>query len=599
MQIKTKLLIFGISTIVILTAYQLWDNYLDYKNSVTQAKALHLSQYQSIFENLLKEQYVLFGLGLTALLNDQHLMQLFAEQKREELYQKIKHYHDIARQDFHIDHIHFHLAPAISFLRVHLPEKHSDDLASFRPMVVETNKILQPKRGLEVGRKGLKLRLIYPAFYQNKHIGSIEISGEPLRLAHHLKHIFGLEYAVGIKQQVFDKAKRFESAKTDIKIGEQVFYTFSSQIASEFISQYQENDIDYIFDEQLYTTYKIPLHDFTNQYIGDLLLIENIDSIQKMMWHKLMWHLVVSIFMVIIIVSLLSWFITKSIHNPLQYIVKIAENISSGYLNQEFKNNHRNDEIGRLAFAMQKMAIQLRENLLCVQEVIEQITIMSNQLKQTAEQIAQNSSLQTTNLEKTNQSMVHLTNSVGHNASSASYTFSRAKEAALLAQQGDKAILNTTLVMEEIIERINVVKEIAHQTRLLALNAAIEAAKAGQQGLGFEVVASEVRQLSDHSHETALKISQLTYNSQKVSDYAKKMFNRILPEVQETAQLVDGINQTCHEQSKKIIEINKLIIQLEIITHQNLAASEELASASSEMNTQAQQLSTLMNHFIL
>jgi len=153
--------------------------------------------------------------------------------------------------------------------------------------------------------------------------------------------------------------------------------------------------------------------------------------------------------------------------------------------------------------------------------------------------------------------------------------------------------------MEEIIERINVVKEIAHQTRLLALNAAIEAAKAGQQGLGFEVVASEVRQLSDHSHETALKISQLTYNSQKVSDYAKKMFNRILPEVQETAQLVDGINQTCHEQSKKIIEINKLIIQLEIITHQNLAASEELASASSEMNTQAQQLSTLMNHFIL
>jgi methyl-accepting chemotaxis protein len=317
------------------------------------------------------------------------------------------------------------------------------------------------------------------------------------------------------------------------------------------------------------------------------------------MWYKFIWHLIVSIIIAIFMISLLSWFITKSIHNPLQYIVNIAEKISLGHLNQEFKDNHRQDEVGRLTIAMHNMTLKLRLNLSRVQEVIEQITAMSHQLKQTAEQISHNSSLQTTSLEKTNQSMLHLTNSVGHNATSANYTFKRAKEAASLAQQGDKAILSTTLVMEEITERINIVKEIAHQTRLLALNAAIEAAKAGQHGLGFEVVAKEVRELAIRSHETVLKIGELTDNSQKVSDYAKKMFNRILPEVQETAQLVENIDQTCLEQSKNLNEINQMMLQLENITYQNLAASEELASASSEMNAQAQQLSNLMNHFVL
>ena len=96
-----------------------------------------------------------------------------------------------------------------------------------------------------------------------------------------------------------------------------------------------------------------------------------------------------------------------------------------------------------------------------------------------------------------------------------------------------------------------------------------------------------------------MKIGELTDNSQKVSDYAKKMFNRILPEVQETAQLVENIDQTCLEQSKNLNEINQMMLQLENITYQNLAASEELASASSEMNAQAQQLSNLMNHFVL
>jgi len=413
-----------------------------------------------------------------------------------------------------------------------------------------------------------------------------------------LKDVFGIDYAVSIKQQVFDKAQRFKAAKTDVKIGEQIFYAFSSPASSEFISQYKENQTDYTFNEQLYTTYKIPLYDFANQYIGDLLLIENIDNIQKEVWYKFAWHLVVSIFIAILMISLLSWFITKSIHNPLQNVVKIAEQIAMGDLNIDVKV-HRHDEIGRLLVAMQRMAEKLRQSLFQVQTVIEQITTMSFQLKQTAEQIALNSSLQTSSLEQTNQTMLYLTTSIAHNTENTSFTFDKAKKSAQMAEQGGKAVEDTTEVMSEITERINLVREIAYQTRLLALNAAIEASKAGEQGRGFSVVAAEVRKLSDRSHHTAESITELTDNSQKVVDYARKMFNKILPQVQETAQLVETINQNCHAQNSKLSDVNQLLLQLENITHQNLAASEQLASVSTEMNTQAKQLSQLMNYFVL
>lgn len=599
MQIKTKLLLLGISTVFVLTTYHLLDNYLDYKNNLTQTKSQHASQYQHLFEQLLKEQYSFFSLGLLAILDNQELVQLFAERKREELFEKLRKYYNTIKQDFFLEHMHFHLPPAKSFLRVHSPQQYDDDLSSFRLMVVETNKTLKPQYGLEVGINGLSLRVIYPAFHQNKHIGSLEMSGQPFRLAHHIKNIFGVEYAVSITKTTFDQLKSLPNKRIDISAGEQLFYEFSSPLSSEFMTQYQADKTDYIFDDQLYTTYKIPLYDFANQYIGDLLLIENIDRIYKSIWYKFMWHLLVSICVAIFMISLLSWFVTKSIHRPLQYIVNIAEKISAGNLKQELNIDQRNDEIGRLTVAMHNMTKKLKVNLLQVQNIIEQINTMSQQLRQTAEQIAQNSLSQASNLEKTNQSIIHLTNSVGHNASNANYTFNRAKEAALLATQGDKAILNTAIVMDEITDRIHLVKEIAHQTRLLALNAAIEAAKAGKQGAGFGVVATEVRELSDRSHEAVLKISELSDNSQKVSDYAKKMFNRILPEVQATATLVENINHTCHEQTKNLNKINQMMLQLENITHQNLAVSEELAGASSEMNEQAQQLSKLMNYFIL
>jgi len=593
---------FGVFTIVLLTSYHLLDNYEDYKNNLVQTKLQHSSQYQKLFLKFLQEQYVSLGLSLITLLNNQEFIKLFAERKREELYNAAQDYYDLIQKDFFVEHIHFYLAPATSFLRMHLPQMYGDDVSNSRPMVIETNRSLKPQKGLDMGLAGLRLRLVYPVFYQHQHVGALEMGKTPLYLAHYLKQVFKIEYAVGITQEVFDKAQQFKSEKsekTDIKIGNKIFYTFSSPMASKFISQYQENQTDYNFEQQLHTTYKIPLYDFANQYLGDLLLIENIDPIQKIMWDKFIWYLTVSIMIAILMIALLSWFITNSIHTPLQHIVNMAEKISLGYLNQEFKDEQRNDEIGRLTMAMHNMNLKLRSNLSQLQEIIQQINIMSSQLKQTAEQIAQSNSHQTQSLENINQLMMQLTDSVGHNAENAKYTFNRAKDAVSLAKQGDTAIVNTTQVMEKVVSYINVVKEIAHQTRLLALNATIEAARAGEHGLGFEVVANEVHILSNRAHETVLKISDLAHNSQQVSDFAKKMFNKILPDAQETKTLVEKINVTCHEQHENINKINKMVLKLEDIAYQNLAASEELAGASLEMNTQAQQLFNLMNHFIL
>lgn len=572
MQIKTKLLMFGIITIIMLTTYHFLSSYLEYKNHLIQTRLQHSTQYQYLFENLLRDQCSFFSLGLIAILENKSLIKLFAEGKREELLNAIKNYYDIAKQHFFVEHLHFHLKPAVSFLRVHDPSQYGDDLSTFRSIVLETNKTLTPQRGLEIGINGLSLRVVYPVFYENKHLGSVEMTMQPLRLAQQLKDMFGVEYSISMKKQFFDQVTRFQAKKIEVYKGSQVFYEFSSPLSSEFMVQYQEDKSDYIFDDQLYTTYKIPLYDFTNQYIGDLLLIENIDHLQKVRWYKFLWDLILSIIIVTIIVSSLLWFITKSIHSPLKHITNIVEKISSGHLNQDIKDNRRQDELGRLIIAIRNMTFKFRSNLSHAQEIIEQITIVYAQLKQVSEQISYHGALQIENLEKITQSIVQLTNSIGESAVNANCIFKRIKETASLAQQGEHVMFSILLIMEKIVERLHFM--------------AIE--KGGQH--------SEFTPCTD---ETILAIRELTDNTQELFNYAKKIFSRILPEIEETARLIESIDRTCLMQSDNLNQIHHRLLQFENITHRNLVLFKELASATSMLDAHTQQLSRSMTYFVL
>ena len=158
-------------------------------------------------------------------------------------------------------------------------------------------------------------------------------------------------------------------------------------------------------------------------------------------------------------------------------------------------------------------------------------------------------------------------------------------------------MLEAVAAMKEIANKISIIEEIARQTNLLALNAAIEAARAGEHGKGFAVVAAEVRKLAERSQKAAGEINQLSATTLKVSEKSGEMLDKLVPDIQRTAELVQEITAASKEQDTGAEQINKALQQLEQVIQQNASASEEMASTTEELTGQSDQLVSALSFF--
>jgi methyl-accepting chemotaxis protein len=131
----------------------------------------------------------------------------------------------------------------------------------------------------------------------------------------------------------------------------------------------------------------------------------------------------------------------------------------------------------------------------------------------------------------------------------------------------------------------------------LALNAAIEAARAGEHGKGFAVVAAEVRKLAERSQKAAGEINQLSVSTVTVAERAGEMLDKLVPDIQRTAELVQEITSASREQDTGAEQINKALQQLEKVIQQNASAAEEMASTTEQLTTQSDQLSSAIGFF--
>jgi methyl-accepting chemotaxis protein len=157
--------------------------------------------------------------------------------------------------------------------------------------------------------------------------------------------------------------------------------------------------------------------------------------------------------------------------------------------------------------------------------------------------------------------------------------------------------LEAVSAMKEIASKISIIEEIARQTNLLALNAAIEAARAGEHGKGFAVVAAEVRKLAERSQKAAGEINQLSATTLRVSERSGEMLDKLVPDIQRTAELVQEISAASKEQDTGAEQINKALQQLEQVIQQNASAAEEMASTTEELTGQSDQLVSALSFF--
>ena len=273
-----------------------------------------------------------------------------------------------------------------------------------------------------------------------------------------------------------------------------------------------------------------------------------------------------------------------------------AQQIAQGNLMVDLKKRSEKDE---LLESLAMMVEKLKEVVTEVQSAADNVSSGAQEMSATAQQMSQGATEQAASAEEVSSSMEQMASNIRQNTDNAMQTEKIAIKSSSDAKDGGKAVTETVAAMKQIATKISIIEEIARQTNLLALNAAIEAARAGEHGKGFAVVASEVRKLAERSHTAAGEISQLSTSSVAVAEQAGDMLNKMVPDIQKTADLVQEISASSKEQDTGADQINKAIQQLDQVIQQNAGAAEEMASTTEELSSQAEQLKATISFFTL
>lgn len=288
--------------------------------------------------------------------------------------------------------------------------------------------------------------------------------------------------------------------------------------------------------------------------------------------------------------------IARSVTRPLKRILAAVESLANGNLNVDAPVNTR-DDLGRLAAGINTMVDRFRNVVLSITRDSEAVAGAATQLSGTASQLSEAATEQAAAAEQASSSMEQMSSAIRLNVKSAHTTAEVANRSSTDALTGGETVAESVSVMKDISRKIMVIEEIARQTNLLALNAAIEAARAGDHGKGFAVVAGEVRKLAERSQSAASEIGRLSTRSVEVAERAGSLFGAIIPDIRQTAELVQGINIACHDQETGVEKINRAIRQLDSVIQQNASASEQMASTAQELSAQADLLREAVSFF--
>lgn len=375
--------------------------------------------------------------------------------------------------------------------------------------------------------------------------------------------------------------------------------------------------------------------------------------------------IIVILFAVLLSIAI-GYGIAQMISRPLKKVVTLVGQVANGDLTHS-TNIDTKDEVGVLATSMNAMVISLRKLMQDVMNTSQQVAASSEELTASAEHtsrateeitnsiqgIALGAETSTASLEESSTGLEEVTLGIQNIAESSNSISEASSNATSQAKMGGEYVGKTTQQMHAINESVNesseairslgkrsqeigeitkVITEIANQTNLLALNAAIEAARAGEHGKGFAVVADEVRKLAEQSQQSSQQISELINEIQVEMTRSNESINQVKSDVEEGLTIVgkteesfevilvsldqvgmqiDDMAATAEQMSASAQEVSANVASstsmsrdssansqtVAAATEEQLASMEEISSASNNLSEMAMNLQELVSKF--
>jgi methyl-accepting chemotaxis protein len=334
--------------------------------------------------------------------------------------------------------------------------------------------------------------------------------------------------------------------------------------------------------------------------------------------------LVIILIVALVIGGIIIFLFSGRITKPMEAIAEHVKRIANGDMSQDIKIRSK-DEVGQLAESVNDMLARLRQLIGGILQTSFSVASASEQISASTEQIASGSTTQAGNAQSIIELFKELSSAINNVAKTAEKAAELSNQTTKTAIEGGKVVAVSVEGMNKINEQmgrleqdsnkigeiIEVIDDIAEQTNLLALNAAIEAARAGEQGRGFAVVADEVRKLAERSGEATKQITLIIKGMQhntkesvdSVSDGLEKSiqtgkaFDNIVNMVNETAQKVTEIATASVEQSTQTGEVMHSVESIAATSQESAAASEETAATSQSLAHLAEELNTAVSIF--